>query len=127
MWFSLLGREAHECLRMRHGHLGFAADGREHATKQMRESDRRNVPTLQSEAEPLLRHAARSINISQRPEHQREVETGWHAGIKGDTGGQMVIPLIIIGREGLLKMRPRTDIIALEPAGRAKDAACNRG
>lgn len=33
----------------------------------------------------------------------------------------MVILLVVIGREGLFKVRPRADVIALEPASHAKD------
>src|SRR5262245_39367540 len=33
----------------------------------------------------------------------------------------MAIPLVVIGRKGLFKVRPRADIIALEPASYAKD------
>src|SRR5262245_15733903 len=36
----------------------------------------------------------------------------------------MVIPLVVIGREGLFKVRPRADVIALEPASYAKDGKC---
>ena len=36
----------------------------------------------------------------------------------------MVIPLVVIDRKGLFKMRPRTDVIALEPASYAKDVQC---
>ena len=36
----------------------------------------------------------------------------------------MVIPLVVIGREGLFEVRPRANVIALEPASYTKDVEC---
>src|SRR5262249_51281479 len=49
---------------------------------------------------------------------------GYHSVIEDEPGGKTVIPLVVIGRKGLFKMRPRAGVIALKPASYAIDVKC---
>src|SRR5262249_43241364 len=41
-----------------------------------------------------------------------------------ESGGKLVIPLVVISRERLFKACSRAEVIALEPASNAKDVPC---
>src|SRR5262249_19767383 len=49
---------------------------------------------------------------------------GYHSVIEDEPGGKTVIPLVVIGREGLFKVHPRAGVIALKPASYAIDVKC---
>jgi hypothetical protein len=73
------------------------------------------------EAERAVQQASRLIDFPERPQDHSQPAGGNDSVIEDKPGGSMMIPLVVIGREGLFKMRPRAGVIALEPASYAKD------
>ncbi len=61
------------------------------------------------------------IDFAERPQDASQPPCCDHFVIEDEPGGKMTIPLALIGREGLFKVRPRAGVIALEPASDAKD------
>ena len=79
------------------------------------------MPALAGETEGSVQQASRLIDFSERPEDPSQPPCRYDFVIEDEPGGKMVIGLTLIGREGLFKMRPGADVIALEPASYAKD------
>jgi len=76
---------------------------------------------LPGKAERAFQQAGRLIDFAERPQDHGQPAGGDNSVVEDESGDKMVIPLVVIGREGLFKMRPRAEIIALEPARYAKD------
>src|SRR5215471_19084218 len=106
---------------MRSGLPGFAADAGEAACIGVRPRDRRKVAALSSEAQRAVQQASRLIDFPERPQDHGQPAGRNNSVVEDEAGGKIVIPLVVIRREGLLEMRPRADVIALEPARYAKD------
>jgi len=117
----VLARYAEELLCMRSGPPGFAADAGKAARIGARPRDRWKVAALSSEAQRAVQQASRLIDFPERPQDHGQPAGGNNSVVEDEAGGKIVIPLVVIGREGLLEMRPRADVIALEPARYAKD------
>src|ERR1700738_3372220 len=106
---------------MRSGPPGFAADAGKTARVGMRPCDCRKGSALPGEAERAVQQASRLIDLPERPQDHSQPAGGNDSVIEDEPGGKMVIPFVVIGREGLSKMRPRAGVVALEPASYAKD------
>src|SRR5262245_4553978 len=73
------------------------------------------------EAECAVQQATRLIDFAERPQDSSQPAGGYDLVIEDEPGGKMVIALLLIGREGLFKVRPRAGVVALEPASYTKD------
>src|SRR5262249_13896468 len=60
----------------------------------------------------------------ERPQDHGQPAGGNNSVVEDEAGGKIVIPLVVIGREGLFEMRPRAGVIALKPASYAIDVKC---
>src|SRR5215468_1348463 len=111
---------------MRSGPPRFAADASKTARVGMRPCDCRKVSALPSEAERAVQQASRLIDRPEWPQDHTQPAGGNDSVIEDEPRGKMVIPLVVTGREGLFKVRPRAGVIALEPASYAKDVRSGR-
>src|SRR5262249_54244950 len=103
------------------GFSRFAANAGKTAHIRMRPRECGEVTTLPGEAERAVQQASRVIDFSERPQDHRQPAHGNDPVIEDEPGAKMVIPLVVIGREGPFKVRVRADVIALEPASHARD------
>ena len=79
------------------------------------------MTALPGEAERAVQQVNPLIYFPEGPQDYSQPAGGYDFVIEDEPGGKMVIPLVVINREGLFKVRPRPDIIPLEPASHAKD------
>src|SRR5262249_52366763 len=117
----MLARQSEELFRMRSGLPGFAADAGKTALIGMRPRDCRKVTALPGEAERAVQQVNPLIYFPEGPQDYSQPAGGYDFVIEDEPGGKMLIPLALIGCEGLFKVHPRPDVIALEPASYAKD------
>src|SRR5215468_2919852 len=106
-WQSVLARYAEELLCMRSGLPGFAADAGKAARIGARPRDRWKVAALSSEAQRAVQQASRLIDFPERPQDHGQPAGGNNSVVEDEAGDKIVIPLVVIGREGLFEMRPR--------------------
>src|SRR5215471_2420508 len=121
---SVLARYPEDLLRVQSGEPGFAADPSKTAPISVHPRDCRKMTALPGEAERAVQQAIRLIDFSERPQDHSQPAGGYHSVVEDEPGGKAVIPLAVIGRKGLFKVRPRTGVIALKPASYAKDVKC---
>src|SRR5262245_32270681 len=79
------------------------------------------MAALPREAQCAVQTASRLIDSPERPQDPGQPAAGNTSSVETQAGGKIVIPLVVIGREGLFEVRPRAHVIALEPARYAKD------
>jgi hypothetical protein len=82
------------------------------------------VTAFPGEAERVIQQASPLIDFAESPQDDSEPASGDDSVIEHESGGRLVIPLVVISRERLFKARSRAGVIALEPAGDAKDVPC---
>ncbi len=82
------------------------------------------MTALPGEAECAVQQASRLIDFPERPQDPGQPASGHNFVIEDEPGGKMVIALVLIGRERLFKVRPRSGVVALEPASYTKDVVC---
>src|SRR5262245_4094625 len=109
---------------MRSGPLRFSANARKAACISVCPRDGCNVPAFPGDAERMVQQASRLIDLSESPQDDSEPAGGDDPVIEHESGGKLVIPLVVISRERLFKARSRAEVIALEPASDAKDMPC---
>src|SRR5262249_8437311 len=101
-----------------------AANARKPARISMCPRDCWKVTALSGEVERMVQQASRLIDFSESPQDDSEPAGGDDPVIEHESGGKLVIPLVVISRERLSKARSRAEVIALEPASDAKDRPC---
>src|SRR5262245_66276274 len=82
------------------------------------------MTALPGEAERAVQQVNRLIYFAKGPHDYSQPAGGYHSVIEDEPGGKTVIPLVVIGREGLFKVHPRAGVIALKPASYAIDVKC---
>src|SRR5258708_40375456 len=106
---------------MRSGLAGFAADAGKAARIGVCPCDRRQVAALPGKVERAFQQAGRLIDFAERPQDPSYPAGGDNSVVEDESGDKMLTPLVVISRAGLVKMRPRAEIIAFEPARDAAD------
>src|SRR5262249_7418153 len=76
------------------------------------------------EAERAVQQVNRLIYFPKGPHDYSQPAGGYHSVIEDKPGGKTVIPLVVIGRKRLFKVRSRAGVIALKPASYAIDVKC---
>jgi hypothetical protein len=99
-WQSVLVGEADHSPGVRYNFARFATDGRKHAHVVVRHRERRNVPALAGEAKRFRGYLGSSIYFPKRPEHPSQIKHGMDTWIETKAGGQLSIPLVVMGTEG---------------------------
>src|SRR5262249_39517449 len=92
------------------GFSRFAANAGKTAHIRMRPRECGEGTTLPGEAECAVQQASRVIDFSERPQDHRQPAHGNDPVIEDEPGAKMVIPLVVIGREGPFKVRVRADV-----------------
>ena len=82
------------------------------------------MAALPGDAKGAVQQTSRLIDFAERPQDASQPPCCNHFVIEDEPGGKMTIPLALIGREGLFKVRPRAGVIALKPASYAIDGKC---
>src|SRR5262249_59543890 len=108
-------------LRVESGEPGFAADPGKTAPVSVHPCDCRKMTALPGEAERAVQQVNRLIYFPKGPHDYGQPAGGYHSVIEDEPGGKTVIPLVVIGRKRLFKMRPLPAGIALKPASYAID------
>src|SRR5262245_33752073 len=78
------------------------------------------MAALLGEVECAVQQPSRLIDFAERPQDSSQPAGGYDLVIEDESGGKMVITFLLIGREGLLKVRPRASVVALEPTSYTK-------
>ena len=105
---------------MRSGLRGSATKAGKTARRGMHPCECRNVTVLPGEAERAVQKASRFIDFPERPQDHSQPSHGDDSVIEDEPGGSGLIPLVVVRRESLFKVRPRAAVIPLEPASYSK-------
>ena len=109
---------------MESGEPGFAADPGKTAPISVHPRDCRKMTALPGEAERAVQQVNPLIYFPKGPHDYSQPAGGYHSVIEDEPGGKTVIPLVVIGRKRLFKVRPRAGLIGLKPASYAIDVKC---